>query len=164
MAVHTFLLPDGGALSSGPGKSIVIQKVVLTQQVNTQEALAFGSVFSSCLEAQLFSTADSLPFTVGDEIEVYRDGEKQGVFYIENLEKAGKGVYKLTALDSLCFLDKDVSGYLASLSRWPYTLQELAGLICAECGLSLKEEAIPNGELPVYAFEGRGITGRMVLS
>ena len=164
MAVHTFLLPDGGELSSGPGKSIVIQKVVLTQQVNTQEALSFGSVFSSCLEAQLFSTADSLPLTVGDEIEMYRDGEKQGVFYIENLEKAGKGVYKLTALDSLCQLDKDVSGYLASLSRWPYTLQELAGLICAECGLSLKEEAIPNGELPVYAFEGRGITGRMVLS
>lgn len=163
MAIHTILLPDGRALTSGLGVSPSIRKVTLTQQVNTEQALTCGSVFSACLEAQLFCE-EEMPVFVGDRVELQRNGEKQGVFYVQNLEKTGKGIYKLTAYDSLSLLDKEVSGWLESLSRWPYTLQELAGLICAECGLSLKNEELPNGEFPVEAFSGRGITGRRVLS
>lgn len=162
MAVHTLILPDGGQISSGTGVLPSLQKVTLTQKVNTCEALTCGSVFSACLEVSLLCDGDA-PIRSGDRLALFRGGEKQGVFYAHALEKTGKGIYKLTAYDSLSLLDTDISAYLASLSHWPYTIRELSRMVCEVCGLTMQEEDLPQGDFPVEAFAGEGITGRMVL-
>lgn len=163
MALHTILLPDGGRISSGPEAVISLQKVTLSQKVNTYDALTCGSVFSACLEVLLLCQADTLPIRAGDRIELFREENKQGVFWVDALEKTGKGIYRLTAYDSLSLLDKDLSSWLASLSHWPYTLQELAQMVCQQCGIGLKEEVLPGGEFQVSPFKGQDITGRMLL-
>ena len=164
MNVHTLLLPDGSRISSGIQAIPSIKRVNLTQRVNTYDALSCGSVFSDCLEIELLCDDTVVPIQAGDRLELFRGEEKQGVFYADALEKRGKGLYQLTAYDCLSLLDRDVSAWLSGLSHWPYTLQELAQMVCAHCNLTLKEEEMPGGDYLVYPLEGQGITGRMVLS
>lgn len=160
--MHKLYLADGSCLSSGALPAL--QKVSLTQRVNTGQALAFGSVFSACLEATLLAGENPLPMGVGEQITLYREDSKLGVFWIHSLQKTGKGIYKLLAYDALSLLDKDVTTLLESLQHWPYTLQELAAMVCDRCGLTLAEAAFPNGEFPVQPFSGKGVTGRQLLS
>ncbi len=164
MEVHSLILPNGGKIASGPEENPSIKKVTLTQKVNTEGALTCGSVFAACLEVTLLCDAEQVGICPGDRVELYRGEEKQGVFFVSSLEKSGVGLFRLTAFDSLQKLDKDLTGWLKSLSHWPYTLQELGGMVCQQCGLSLLEATLPNGEYPVEAFEGSDITGRMLLS
>ena len=164
MAVHSLLLPNGSKITSGTGEIPALQKVTITQKVNTQEALTCGSVFASCLEASLLCAGERPEVLPGDRVELYRGEDKQGIYYVSAVERAGKGSYRLTAFDSLHRLDKDLTSWLQSLSHWPYTLQELAGLICGQCGLTLAEGELPNGDYPVSPLEGADITGRRLLS
>lgn len=163
MAVHTLLLPDGSQISSGAEASVSIQRVELTQKVNTKQALTCGSVFSACLQVSLLSADGTLPLSAGQQLTLLRDGKKQGVFWVETAEKTGKGLFALTAYDSLSRLDQDLSAWLAGLSHWPYSLLELAQMVCRQCGLTLKTEQIPSGAFPVGAFKAREVTGRRIL-
>ena len=44
-----------------------------------------------------------------------------------------------------------------------YTLQELAQMVCRECGVEMVEEPLPNGGHPVAAFSAADVTGRELL-
>lgn len=161
---HKLILAGGEEISSGYQKTLSLQRVSLSQWVNTQEALTCGSVCADCLEVSLLSQQEHIPISPGDSMELWKDGEKIGVFYCEKLEKTGKGQYTLTAYDSLRQLDQVIDPFLSTLSHWPYTLRELAELVCAQCSLRLQEGQLPQEERLVQAFSGKDITGRMVLS
>jgi hypothetical protein len=69
----------------------------------------------------------------------------------------------ITAYDRVSWLDKDLSLWLAGLESWPYNLLDFARMVCTECGLTLANEEIPNGDFQVQAFSGEGITGRQLM-
>lgn len=161
MAIHTILLEDGSQITAGGEALPSIRQVTLTENVNTQEAFCWGSVFSSCLQVSLFCR--ELPVWAGQQLRLYREGQLQGVFWVDTAERTGKGIYLVTAFDALSRLDKDLTGWLSGLSHWPYTLSELAQLVCAECGLTLLEGELPCGDFPVGAFQGADVTGRRLL-
>ncbi len=163
MYTHSLLLPDGSILSSGKDSLPALQKVRLTQKVNTGQELSCGSVFASMLEATLLCPEGQMPLKAGDRVELYRGEEKQGVFYVEAPTKTAKGIYKITAYDTLRILDKDLSLWLSGLPDWPYRLQDLAQMVCDQCQVELSGEEIPNADFLVDAFTGREITGRMLL-
>ena len=167
MYTHSLLLPDGTILSSGKNSLPALQKVNLTQKVNTEQDLACGGVFSSMLEATLLCQDNQLPVRAGDRIVLIRNEEgqpvQQGVFYIEKPTKTAKGIYKITAYDTIRVLDKDLSLWLSALSDWPYTLQDLAQMVCDQCGVELADINIPNSNFLVDAFSGEEITGRMLI-
>ena len=103
----------------------------------------------------------------GDALTVYREAEgvrrKVGVFLAEKPERASANTLRITAYDPVIRLDKDLTGWLAALDAWPYSLYDLAAMVCGECGLSLANEEIPNGDHPVARFTAEGITGRQLM-
>ena len=168
MYTHSLLLPDGTILSSGKNSLPALQRVNLTQKVNTEQDLACGSVFASMLEVTLLCQDTQMPVKAGDRVELIRneDGQtvRMGIFYVENPTKTAKGIYKITAYDTMRKLDKDISLWLSALPNWPYTLQNLAHMVCSQCEVELVAADIPNGGFSVDAFSGEEITGRMFLS
>lgn len=167
MYTHSLLLPDGTILSSGRDRLPVLQRVSLTQKVNTEQDLTCGSVFASMLEVTLLCQDSQMPVKAGDRVELFRneDGQTvpQGIFYVENPTKTAKGIYKITAYDTMRTLDKDLSLWLSGLSNWPFRMQDLAQMVCEYCGVELVESDIPNGHFLVNAFSGEEITGRMLM-
>ena len=167
MYAHSLLLPDGTILSSGQNSLPALQRVNLTQKVNTEQDLVCGSVFASMLEATLLCQDSQMPVKAGDRVELIRNEDGQavpmGIFYVEKPTKTAKGVYKVTAYDSMRILDKDLTLWLSGLPDWPYTLQDLAQMVCAQCEVELVAADIPNGDFLVDAFSGEEITGRMLL-
>ena len=59
---HKLILAGGEEISSGYQKTLSLQRVSLSQWVNTQEALTCGSVCADCLEASLLSQQEHIPF------------------------------------------------------------------------------------------------------
>lgn len=167
MYTHSLFLPDGTILSSGQNSLPALQRVNLTQKVNTEQDLACGSVFASMLEATLLCQDSQMPVKAGDRVELIRNEDGQavpmGIFYVEKPTKTAKGVYKVTAYDTMRILDKDLTLWLSGLPDWPYTLQDLAQMVCAQCEVELVAADIPNGDFLVDAFSGEEITGRMLL-
>lgn len=162
MAIHTLVLSDG-QITSGATADPSIRKVILTEKVNTEQAFAWGSVCSACLQVSLFCQEQPLPLSAGTEFQLYRDDVQQGIFWVDTVEKTGKGLYQVTAYDALSQLDRDITPWLENLTFWPFTLQELAEMTCRQCGLSLQGQ-LPSGEHPVGAFQARQVTGRQLLS
>lgn len=161
------VLPDGSELSSGTGTVDAIQSVSITQCVNDSQELTLGSVCANMLEATLITPAGGLSLTAGDSLTVYReDGKarhKVGIFLLEKPTRPSANTMKLTAYDYITKLDRDLTGWLAGLTVWPYTMYQLAGMVCDQCGLTLANEQIPNGDHPVQMFSAEGITGRQLM-
>ncbi len=162
MAIHTLILENGRTLTSGAGVTPAIRKVTLTEKVNNGEAFAWGSVCAACLQVSLFCPEEGLPLSVGQRAELRADGQPVGLFWVDTVERTGKGLYQVTAYDALSQLDRDITPWLENLSFWPHTLQELADMTCSQCGLSL-QGSLPNGEHLVGAFRARQVTGRQLL-
>ncbi len=162
MLINRLILPDGGYIASGNDYP-ALQKVTRTQKVNTGWELAFGSVFSSMLEITLLCPDGQMPLQAGDRVELVQGTDTLGVFYVDSPKRTAKGVYKLTAYDTLRFLDKDISAWLATLTGWPYTLQTFAQMVAQECGVELLTEENTAWSFPVDRFSGSEITGRMAL-
>lgn len=168
MLKSMIILPDGTQISSGKPSGNAIRSATLTQTVNSGTELTLGSVCSNELEMSLYAATDEIALKAGDEItfcKIDDGGEivKIGLFTLEKPTRTGTGTYKLIAYDRVSWLDKDLTEWLAALDGWPYTLSTFAEMACAKCGLRLKSGDIPNGDTPIYAFSGSGVTGRHIL-
>lgn len=160
-------LPDGRELFSGPEQVNALQSVTLTQCVNSAEELTPGSVCAAMLEVTAITPRGGLELTAGDEVTLFRVDaagarEQVGVFILEKPTRPTANTMKITGYDRVIGLDQDLTGWLGGLAGWPYRLLDLAKMVCAQCGLTLKNESIPNGDLFVAPFSAEA-TGRQLM-
>lgn len=159
---YLIVLPGGAEVFSGaPGAAVV--SVKLTRAVNEGTDLSPGAVCPGELRCRLTEAA-GLSVAAGDRLTLYRvDGagtrEQMGIFIAQKPAHSGLGLLDITARDPLSLLEKDLTGWLAGLDQWPYTLHEFASMVCQACGLTLATDQIPNGGCPVQKFSAREITG-----
>lgn len=168
MLRNLFVLPDGTELTSGVGAVNAIKSVKITQAVNDQTELSLGSSFSSFLEATIITPYGGLNIAAGSEITAYKvddSGARHlvGLYTLEKPTRPTANTYRITAYDRVSWLDKDLSEWLANLTVWPIELLTFAQMVCAECGLTLTNESIPNGDYLIPQFSGSGITGRKLM-
>lgn len=162
------VLPNGTEIFSGVGTSIAIQSMTLTECVNEAQELTLGSTCSNMVEVKFLAPEGSLQIAASEELTVYKVDEdgtrtKVGIFITQKPTRPTANSMAVTAYDRVSLLDKDLSWWLYNLQGWPYSLFELAQMTCAECGLTLINEDIPNGGYMVAAFSGEGITGRQIM-
>lgn len=165
---HLLILPDGTELFSGAEQENVLQSVSVTQSVNTGEELTLGSVCACELQAELITPYGGLSLAAGDVITLYRvdeanDRQQMGVFYLQKPERTTSHTLTLKAYDGVSCLDKDLTGWLAELDQWPYSVGEFAGMVCHQCGLALAESTLPNGDFYIQPFAGEHVTGRHLM-
>jgi len=165
---HLLVFPDGREVFSGADCDAAIQSVTVTQSVNTGQELTLGSACAAMLRAELITPAGNLTVTAGQPITVYGVDDKNnrsqiGVFYPEEPLRPTRDTMELTAYDAVSRLDKDLSAWLAELDRWPYSVRELADMVCGECGLMLAQSELPNGEFPIPPFTASHVTGRQLM-
>ena len=156
-------LTDGTYIGAGaPGTAVVSAR--LTQSVNTGNELVLGSVCAAMAELTLH-VEGGCPIGAGDSFTLYKRSasgqlHRLGVFTAEQPQWQGAKKVGITAYDNVTRLDRDITGWLAALDGWPYTLQELAQQVCAQCGVPLGEAELPNGTFPISRFTADGLTGR----
>lgn len=163
MVRSKILLPDGTWLSSGAKEENAIVSVNLTQSVNAGTQLTLGSVCSSMLEASIIAPGGTCTLQAGTEVALYQNEECMGIFILEKPTRSSANMLKLTAYDRISRLDTDLTDWLSGLVGWPYSLYKLAWMVCAQCGLELKNSALPNGDYQVQRFGAQGITGRQLM-
>lgn len=165
MIQHVLELKDGRRIRGGEEEPAILS-VNLTQTVNSGEALLPGAVCAAMVEISLYAPGGS-PLAQGDSFALYEvteTGEQTlGVFLAEQPQKKSANVISVTAYDRVTLLDRDITEFLAGLTGWPYSLYELAALVCDHCGVVLGNTEIPNGSYPVKAFSAGGITARQLL-
>ena len=169
MLRNLIVFPDGTELYSGAGLDNYIISVTVTECVNSGTELTIGSVCTNMLEATFISKDGSLAISAGMEITLYRVDEsgtrtKVGLFTAEKPTRSSAYCWKVTAYDRVSWLDKDLTAWMASLDGWPYEMYEFAGMVCTQCGLTLSNSSLPNGNFPIQKFSADGITGRKLLS
>lgn len=163
---NLMVLPDGTELCSGKAGAAILS-LQLTQSVNSRQELTLGSACAAMVEAKLLLPED-MHIEAGWELTLYKVDDRgarqlMGIFVAQEPVLAGRHIYRLTAFDRMVYTDRDITGWLNALTGWPYTLQELAQMVCSACGVELAGEALPNGDLPVQAFQASDITGRELL-
>lgn len=168
MRKSLIVLPDGTELSSGQGSTNAIQAVTYTESVNSGTELTPGSACCNCLELTVITPSGGLAIAQGTEITYYQVDEagvrtQIGLFTTEKPTRASANTYKVTAYDRMCWTDKDLSPWLRELTGWPYTLYAFAGMVCQQCGLTLANTSLPNGDYAIQQFYADGITGRQLL-
>lgn len=166
MIQHIIERTDGTHIRAGVGEPAILS-VELTQTVSAGQSLPVGSVCAAMAEISLYTAGES-PLVQGDTFTLYEENEageqKQlGVFLAELPQRKSANVLTLTAYDRVTLLDRDITRWLADLTAWPYSLWELASLVCDHCGISLEETELPNGSHPVQRFSAQGITGRQLI-
>ena len=164
MVKHSIRLEDGTVIRAGVGEPAILS-VELTRTVNSGSQLQPGSVCAAMARITLFGQcplAQSQAFFLDEEGE---DGSRValGKFFAEQPQNTGANTVTVTAYDTVTLLDRDVTGWLQDLTGWPYTLEELAKMVCGHCGVALSDTPILNGDHPVQAFTAQGITGRQLL-
>lgn len=167
MIRNLLVLPTGEELFSGVVGENAISGVTVTECVNSEEELTPGAVCASMIEASVIAQKP-LSLAAGEEVILYTVSDsgarkQEGIFIAEKPVWESANRYTLTAYDRVSKLDKDLTSWLGELTGWPYYLQDFASMICAECGLELIGEKIPNGEYKVQAFSAEGITGRQLM-
>lgn len=164
--MHILVLPDGTEISSGPGTYNAIRSVTVTRTVNSGQELTLGSVCADELEVTLITPGNALAIRAGAELTLYKQteaGRKQlGVFLAQTPTRPSANTLKILGYSKISLLNRDLTAWLETLS-WPCTLAELAALVCAQCGLTLKTAAFPNSEISVPHFFKTGVTGTAIL-
>ena len=165
---HLLILPDGMELFSGPEQENALQSVSILQTVNTGEELTLGAVCAQELQAELITPHGGLSLSAGDAVTLFRVDEEDnrqqiGVFYLEKPQYPTAYTMSLTAYDGINLLDKDLTRWLIELDQWPYSVQEFAGMVCEQCGLSLAEATLPNADFYIQPFLGEHVTGRHLM-
>lgn len=161
------VLSDGTELSSGTGTQNAIISATVTELTNAGQELQLGSCCAAMLEAKLL-TPSALTIGAGQELTVYRQDESGsrylvGVFITEKPTCPSANTMTITAYDRITRLDRDLTQWLAQLTQWPYTLQELAGMVCKQCGVELIQTQLPGGSYSVSRFTAQGVTGRQLM-
>lgn len=162
------LLYDGRTFFSGAEKTIAVKEATLTQCVNSETELTLGSVCSSMLECTLIAPHAGVHIANGMELVLYKVDDSNarhqiGFFTIESSTQLSPNTYKFVAYDRITRLDKDMTDWLMSLEGWPYTVNNFAQMVCAECDLVLETTSLLNGDYPIQRFIGEGITGRKLM-
>lgn len=167
MWLTLIVLPDGTEIFSGPGSGPKVANSTIKQMVNDGQELNIGSCYSARFECDLLNPGGVLSIAGGDEITVYRVQEDTrllvGHFTMEEPTRPSANRYKIVAYDRVSWLDKDLSDWLLSLEGWPYSIDNLADMVCSECGLRIVPIALDNGGYLVQKFIGQGITGRRIM-
>lgn len=161
-------LSDGTEISSGPDQVNAIRSVKLTQCVNSAKELTLGSACTNMAEIDLQTPNGGLQITAGDEITLFRvddagNRRQAGIFEAQKPTRSTANTMRITAYDRVSRLDKDLTDWLADLKGWPYPLLDFANMVCLACGLTLKNDSIPNADYPVQMFTARNITGRRLM-
>lgn len=164
MLRNLIVLPDGTEISTGQYAIKTAQHKALS---NSGTELTPGSVCAAMLEVSFFSPGNSLGIAEGTEVTYYKvhdDGtrKKVGLYTMEKPQVPSKNSYKFTAYDRVSWLDKDLTTWLQTLTEWPYYLTDFASIVCAECGLTLKNTILPNGDFRVNKFITQ-CTGRQIM-
>lgn len=160
MLKHLIVLPDGTEIGSGaPGAAVMA--VQLSRAVNTEALLSPGAAVAACLQLSLLGDC---PIRAGDSLTIHDGDTRQllGTFVAQEPVRSGH-IVKVTAYDRLILLDREISGFLQTLT-FPLGMGELARFTCEFCGLSLENEDFPGSEFTVPCPIGDGITGRQLLS
>ena len=63
----------------------------------------------------------------------------------------------------MSLLDREMGQWLSQLPGWPYTLEQLARMVCTQCGLTLSGQLSVNREYAVERFSVTQVTGRQLL-
>lgn len=168
MLRNLIVLPDGTEIFSGVVGDNAIKSVQITHCVNSQTELTIGSVCTSMLDASVISPYGGLSIEAGAEVTAYKvddSGTRHlvGLYTLEKPTRPSANTYKIVAYDRISRLDKDLSQWLANLNVWPIPLLEFAQMVCAECGLTLINDTIPNADYQIQQFSGDGITGRKLM-
>ena len=164
---HLLILSDGTEVFSGPEELHAIQSVKLTQTVNSGEELCLGSVCACELQVQLITPGGLSP-AAGDTVTLFQVDEEEnrqqiGLFWLEKPERPNSSTLSLTAYDAVSRLDKDLTQWLAQLQEWPYSVRELADMVCSQCGVTLAEGELPNGDFFIEPFAAEHVTGRHLM-
>lgn len=162
------VLPDGTELHSGVDAENAVQSATITECVNEGQELTLGSTCASALEAKIYAPNGALQIAAGDELTVYKEDDEGfryliGEFTTEKPTYPSANTMSLAAYDRVSWLDKDLTGWLESLTEWPYRLYDFAVMVCNACGLELANETIPNGDYEITQFSGQGVTGRQLM-
>jgi hypothetical protein len=163
---NIIVLSDGTTISSGSSGAAILS-FKLTQCVNSKQELTLGSACAAMLEMKLL-LPEQMRIQAGQELTLLKQDDwgvqhQVGIFVTQKPEQTGSYGCKVTAFDRMVYTDRDLTDWLASLTGWPYTQQELAQMVCSVCGVELAGEPLPNGDLPVQAFQAADITGRELL-
>lgn len=127
-----------------------IRQVILRRSVSGGGLPMPGEVEAATLQVSLFAHPGAWLFAPGQRMQLFTrmpDGSRrnEGVFYVDNVVWTGLRRCTVTARDGVRFLDQDIASFLNSLPNWPYTLEQLASLICSHCGVGLATPTFPNG-------------------
>jgi len=168
MLKNLLVLPDGQRISSGVDTHLAIRDLTLTESVNAGKELTIGSACAAMLEVSLFTPGGCLELSAGEQVTLYKVDEagneiKKGVFLLEKPTRPSANILKLTGYDRMVKLDRDLTGWLGSLTGWPYTLLEFARMVCNACGLELVTTQILNGDFPVPKITYAEVTGRQLM-
>ena len=172
MIKHLIVLPDGSEICSGINSEIAIMNTNVTTSVNSQTELTIGSVCAAMAELRIFTPHGELNINEGTEFELYKLDvafgediikEKVGLFTAEKPVRTSANTLTVTAYDRVIRLDKDLTAWVQSLEEWPYTVDQMAMMVCSECGVGIATEVLPNGGYLIHQFSGNGITGRRIM-
>lgn len=167
MSKTIIILPDGREIASGPETVNAVKSVTFTECVNTGRELTLGSVCANSVEIKLITPAGGLAVNAGDELRVYTVDHgvrrQAGIFIAEKPTRPSPNALHITAYDRIIRLDKDLTGWLESLTGWPYRVLDFARMVATQCGLTLKNEELLNGDYLIQKFKANGITGRRLM-
>lgn len=167
MWLTLIVLPDGTEIFSGPGSGPKVQNATIKQMVNDGEELNIGSCCAARFECTLLNPGGELSIAAGDELTAYRvNGETRqliGYFTMEEPTRPSANRYKIVSYDRISWLDRDLTDWLLSLEDWPYTVNQFAQMVCAECGLTLATQTFMNGDYQIQRFAAHGITARQLM-
>lgn len=174
------LLNPGGELSIAAGDEITVYRVDTAQPMTiandvTTSVDSSGAfrVYVSGVEVEpVIDSAGDLrypgvdAFLVGGNLTFATENTARtlvGRFTLEEPERPTPNSYRITAYDRVSWLDKDLTEWLLSLDGWPYTVEQMAEMVCNECGTGLATETLLNGSYQIQRFAGTGITGRKIM-
>lgn len=170
MVKYLIVLPDGTEIYSGSGATNAIASVNITALTNSETELTLGSVCSSILEVSIITPYAALSIAAGADVGLYQIDDtsgtrtKVGVYTAEKPTRPSANRLKLTAYDHVSWLDVDLSEWLTNLTGWPYRIDALAQMVCAECGVALATATFPNGDFQTNRPSvSDGITGRQLI-
>lgn len=137
-----------------------------TETVNSGTDLTLGSVCSASLKFTV-RTEETL-FHEGMPLEYYVvEGDVRtliGVFVCQKPSYQQRNLVEVEAYDMISRTETDLSAWLReNQSLFPMPLLDFAAAVCEQCGLTLANESIPNGDYSVPAFYSDGLTGRQLL-
>lgn len=137
-----------------------------SETVNSGTDLTLGSVCSASLKFTV-RTEETL-FYEGMPLEYYVvEGDVRtliGVFVCQKPSYQQRNLVEVEAYDMISRTETDLSAWLReNQSLFPMPLLDFAAAVCEQCGLTLANESIPNGDYSVPAFYSDGLTGRQLL-